>query len=196
MLIDIVGLLQNRASSLLVTFVNYFFGRNLRSIFTCSWNRGNHSCDNHKLHFRKQRSVKSIGFCKLYTEILWCVYSLVDTGVRECLSIESYVSGIMMTDIINQETGGLNTAKWKLLNYWIGVLLSSSTSNYKPFLLSNPVYRNFPLCQYLYSERVTVFFTVHLRPLRYIKSKQFSKESYPKKRPNLYCRERERDKRK
>ncbi|KAG2262809.1 hypothetical protein Bca52824_069888 [Brassica carinata] len=33
------------------------------------------------------------------------------TGVRECLSIESYVSGIMMTDIINQETGGLNTAK-------------------------------------------------------------------------------------
>uniref|UniRef100_A0A0D3EH69 Protein RFT1 homolog n=1 Tax=Brassica oleracea var. oleracea TaxID=109376 RepID=A0A0D3EH69_BRAOL len=65
---------------------------NLRSIFTCSWNRGNHSCDNHKLHFRKQRSVKN-------------------TGVRECLSIESYVSGIMMTDIINQETGGLNTAK-------------------------------------------------------------------------------------
>ncbi|CAN6874507.1 unnamed protein product [Brassica oleracea] len=44
---------------------------NLRSIFTCSWNRGNHSCDNHKLHFRKQRSVKSIGFCN--TEILWCV---------------------------------------------------------------------------------------------------------------------------
>ncbi|KAF2539210.1 hypothetical protein F2Q68_00023139 [Brassica cretica] len=33
------------------------------------------------------------------------------TGVRECTSIESYVSGIMMTDIINQETGGLNTAK-------------------------------------------------------------------------------------